>query len=66
MTLAEGGDTFKKKKNPNCLGSNKNVNVALFCVGFQSKPYLCHWKIYFTLILKFCLDCQIETKQENH
>ena len=43
---------FKKKK---CLGSNKNVNVALFWVVVQSK-HLWHWKRYFTLILKFCLN----------
>ena len=54
------------KKTPKCLGSNKNVNVALFCVVVQSKPYLWHWKMYFTLILKFCLDYPIETKQENY
>ena len=54
------------KKTPKCLGSNKNVNVALFCVVVQSKPYLGHWKMYFTLILKFCFDYPIETKQENY
>ena len=44
---------FKKKTK--CLGSNKNVNVALFWVVVQSK-HLWHWKRYFTLILKFCLN----------
>ena len=58
---------FKKTaKKTKCLGSNKKVNVASFCVVVQSKPYLWHWKMYFTLILKFCLDYPIETKQENH
>ena len=53
LTLAEGGyRIFLKKKKTNFLGSNKNVNVALFCVVVQSKPYLWHWKMYFTLILK--------------
>ena len=65
LTLAEGGYSFLKKTTK-CLGSNKNVNVALFCVVVQSKPYLWHWKMYFTLILKFCLDYPIETKQENY
>ena len=63
LTLAEEGYRSKKSK---CLGSNKNVNVALFCVVVQSKPYLWHWKMYFTLILKFCLDYPIEAKQENY
>ena len=27
------------------------MNVALFCIVVQSKPYLWHWKMYFTLIL---------------
>ena len=67
LTLAEGGYSFLKKKSRclGSLGSNKNVTVALFCVVVQSKPYLWHWKMYFTLILKFCLDCPIETKQDT-
>ena len=62
----EGTDL--KKTTTKCLGSNKNVNVALFCVFVEIKSYLWHWhwKMYFTLILKFCLDYSIETKQENY
>ena len=56
--------SFKKKTK--CSESNKNVNVAFFCVVVQSKSYLRHWKTYFTLILKFCLDYLKETKQENY
>ena len=41
------------------------MNVALFCVVVQSKPCLWHWKMYFTLILNFCLDYPIETKQKK-
>ena len=66
LTLAEGRYRVFFKKETKCLGSNKNVNIALFCVVVQSKPYLSHWKMYFTLILKFFLDYPIETKQENH
>ena len=44
----------------------KNVNVALSCVVIQSKRYVWHWKMYFTLILKFCMDKPIETKQEDN
>ena len=54
LTLAEGGNSFFKKKQKTktkCLGSNKNVNVALFCVVFQSKLYLWHQKMYFILIV---------------
>ena len=66
LTLAEAGYRFfLLKKTTKCLGSNKNVNVDLFCVVVQSKPYLWHWEMYFTLILKFCLNYPIETKQEN-
>ena len=54
---------FLKKK---CLGSNKNVNAALFCLVLQRKPYLWHWKMYFTLILKLCFDYPTEAKQENY
>ena len=50
---------FKKKTK--CLGSNKNVNVALFWVVVQSK-HLWHWKRYFILILKFCLNYPIRSK----
>ena len=46
--------------------SNENVNVALFCVVVQNKPYLWNWKMYFNLILKLCVDYPIETKQENY
>ena len=62
----EGTGFFKTK--PKCLGSNKNVSVALFCVVVvvQSKTYLWHWKMCFTLILKFCLNYPTETKQENY
>ena len=70
LTVAKGGYSLffslKKKEKTKCLGSNKNVNVVLFCVVVRSKPYLWHWKMYFTLILKFCLDYPIETKQENY
>ena len=66
QTLAEGGNRLFFKKNPDCLGSNKNVNVALFCVVVQVKPYLWHWKMYFTLVLKFCLYYPIKIKQENY
>ena len=52
LTLAEGGYRYFKKK---CLGSNKNVNATLFCVVVQSKPYLWHWEMYFTLILNLCI-----------
>ena len=45
---------------------NENVNVALFCVVVQNKPYLWNWKMYFNLILKLCVDYPIETKQENY
>ena len=51
---------------PKCLGSNKDVNIALFCVAVYNKLYLWRWKMYFTLFLKFCLDYPIETKQENY
>ena len=53
------------KKKTKCLGSNKNVNVALFCVVVQSKPYLWYWKVNFTLILKFYFDYPLETKQKK-
>ena len=70
LTLAEGGYMFffkkKNKQKTKCLGSNKNVNVALFCVVVQRKIHLWYWKMYFTLILKFCLNSPIETKQENY
>ena len=42
------------------------MNVALICVVAQSKLYLWHWKIYFTSILKYCLNYPIETKPENY
>ena len=51
LTLAEGGYIFFFFKKTKYLGSNKNMNVALFCIVVQSKPYLWHWKMYFTLIL---------------
>ena len=67
LTLAKAGYRYlKKKKNPKRLGNNKNVNVALFCVVVQSNTYLWHWKMYFTLNFKFCLDYPIETKQEKY
>ena len=50
LTLAEGGYSFKKRKKK-CLGGNKNVNVAFRCVVVQSKPYLWHQKMYYTLIV---------------
>ena len=42
------------------------MNVALFCVVVQTKSYLWHWKMYFTLILKFCLNYSTKTRQENY
>ena len=42
LTLAERGYRFFKKKRPKRLGSNNNVNLALFCVFAQSKSYLGH------------------------
>ena len=41
LVLAEEGYSFFKTKLK-CLGSNKNVNVVLFCVVVQSKLYLWH------------------------
>ena len=41
LTLADRGYRFFFKKTK-CLGSNKNVNVALFCVFVQIKSYLWH------------------------
>ena len=61
LTLTEGGYRFFLKKKTKCLGSNKNVNVALFWVVVQSK-HLWHWKRYFILILKFCLNYPIRSK----
>ena len=51
VAAERGYSFFFLKKTPKCLGSNKNVNVVLFTVVLQSKPYLWHWKMYFTLIL---------------
>ena len=74
LTLTDGGYRFffffKKSKvfrvQQNVVLIRLHVNVALLCVVSQNKLYLWHWKMYFTLVSKFCLDYPIETKQENY